>query len=556
MANRTTLDGSHAMLKGAVRIGAPAHDEEISFTIHVASGKPFVKNDAVFRPRNAPRCTDHHVDSDRLRAVIDFAHAHGLTVDAESAAERIVKLRGHASDINRAFGISLAHYRHSTGDFRGHTGNITVPAELADIVECVTGLDTRKIHRFHARRYVGPLERGTLTPPKALFPAQVAKAYDFPKGTGKGESIAIVELGGSFDQAVLTRYWKSIGLSTMPKVTIGRTSKVAPTPGPADGEVYLDICVIGAICPEAQIVLYFANNFADGIKAAINDPDHVHAAVSISWGANEQYYMNQDLSQPSLNPRGQAVQRALADASQMGIPVFISSGDNGSGNERDAQGATVLTQYASVSFPASSDLAIGCGGTQLVLDQSGALGGEVVWNNLEPLEKDPRFQPGAAVPGGATGGGVSLVFPVPDYQKSTDVQPRSVNPVPNAVMRGVPDICGNADPTTGYKIANPNGLAPEAVGGTSAVAPLWAALTALLDENLADSGKRVGAALNDFLYQNGRDILHDITQGDNDTSPGVGGYAARPGWDAVTGLGSPIGQKILAALRKALPTSG
>jgi len=175
---------------------------------------------------------------------------------------------------------------------------------------------------------------------------------------------------------------------------------------------------------------------------------------------------------------------------------------------------------AHVDFPASSPHVLACGGTRLESSQN-RITKEVVWNH------------GAGL--GASGGGVSETFPLPAYQANAKV-PVSVNP-PHFKGRGVPDISGNADPATGYQIRVDGRSA--VFGGTSAAAPLVAALTALINQQL---GKPAGF-LNTSLYAAAaRKALHDITTGNN------GAYTAGPGWDACTGLGSPDGQALLASL--------
>jgi kumamolisin len=180
-----------------------------------------------------------------------------------------------------------------------------------------------------------------------------------------------------------------------------------------------------------------------------------------------------------------------------------------------------------VDFPASAPHALGCGGTTLRLG-AGGVAIETVWND----------GPGQ----GAGGGGVSSVFPVPAYQASAGV-PASVNPG-HATGRGVPDVCGDADPDTGYTVRVDGQTLP--IGGKSAVAPLWAGLVALLNEGL---GRPVGF-LQPFLYtQPEGAVCTDVITGSN------GAYVAGPGWDPCTGLGSPKGVAMLSALRAAPPTA-
>jgi kumamolisin len=174
-------------------------------------------------------------------------------------------------------------------------------------------------------------------------------------------------------------------------------------------------------------------------------------------------------------------------------------------------------------LPASSPYALACGGTYLTLKGTG-IADEVVWNDM----------------GASTGGGVSDVFDLPDWQRAANV-PHSANPG-NRVGRGVPDLAGNADFTTAYQIVV--GGQWQSVGGTSAVAPLIAGLAARASQHL---GRRLGW-LNPVLYQiaSKAGVFRPVTSGNN------GAYHAGPGWNACAGLGVPDGAKLLDALA-ALP---
>jgi kumamolisin len=209
-----------------------------------------------------------------------------------------------------------------------------------------------------------------------------------------------------------------------------------------------------------------------------------------------------------------SMDEAFQAAAAIGVTVTVASGDNGSTDG-------VNDGLNHVDFPASSPNVLACGGTQLQAS-GGAITSEVVWNEQANQE-------------GATGGGVSDVFPLPSYQSAAGV-PASANPGGN-VGRGVPDVAGDADPTTGY-VTRVDGQ-PDVIGGTSAVAPLWAGLIALVNQSL---GKPVGF-VNPLLYQaTAGSPTNDITSGNN------GAYPAGAGWDACTGLGSPIGTGVAAAL--------
>jgi len=177
-----------------------------------------------------------------------------------------------------------------------------------------------------------------------------------------------------------------------------------------------------------------------------------------------------------------------------------------------------------VDFPASSTWALACGGT--TLQGSGSqISSETVWNETASNE-------------GATGGGVSNFFALPSYQQNAGVP---ANPETSFVGRGSPDVSGNADPVTGYQVVVDGQNI--VVGGTSAVAPLWAGLIALLNQQL---GTPVGF-IHPKLYALGESVFNDITTGNNDDS-GLGYYSAQTGWDPCTGLGSPNGTALLNAL--------
>ena len=299
---------------------------------------------------------------------------------------------------------------------------------------------------------------------------------------------------------------------TQPSITAVSVDGGTNSPGSsADGEVMLDIEVAGSIAPGANIAVYFAPNtdqgFIDAITDAVHDTTRKPSVVSISWGGSEDSWTQQ--SQTAMNA-------ALQDAATLGVTVTVAAGDNGS---TDGVGDGNLH----VDFPASSPYVLACGGT--TLQASGAtISSEVVWNEIANNE-------------GATGGGVSNIFALPAYQTSAGVP---AQPQTGFVGRGVPDVAGDADPTTGYFILVDG--QNEVVGGTSAVAPLWAALIALINQQ---TGTPVGF-VNPALYGL-ESSFRDITTGNNDDS-NLGYYSAQPGWDPCTGLGSPNGAAILAGL--------
>lgn len=450
-------------------------------------------------------------DIDRVRA---FAAAHGLEVVSADPASRSVILAGPLGSLSDAFGTSLARYQGAHGEFRGRTGPISVPAGIGDAVDAVLGLDDRpQLHaHFRVATAAVPADRRTHRTASLSYTApELARVYDFPTGVdGSGETIAILEFGGGYRPADLAQYFTALGVR-QPSVESVSVDGAANTPGqPADLEVVLDIEVAGAVAPGARLAVYFAPNsdrgFADCLAAAVHDAVRKPSVVSISWGGPESTWSAQGL---------RVLDALMQDAATLGVTVLVASGDDGS-NDRVGDG------LAHCDFPASSPWALACGGTRLVA-ANGVVSSETVWHETN----------------GAGGGGISDVFALPDYQRSAGV-PVSANPG-GRVGRGVPDVAGDADPQTGYTVHY--GGSDTVIGGTSAVAPLWAGLVALCNQALGRPVGHLHPALYSQVVAGGG--FRDITSGNN------GAYSAAAGWDACTGLGVPVGSRLLAALRAA-----
>jgi kumamolisin len=399
----------------------------------------------------------------------------------------------------------LRQYAHPDGgSYRSHEEEIALPDHLAEVVVAVLGLDNRPQARSHLRRRTG-------TAGTSYTPVAVGAAYGVPAGsTASGVTIGLIELGGGFVESDVAAYFSSLGLEA-PKVTAvavdgGSNAPTGSSSGP-DAEVMLDIEVAGAVAPSAAIAVYFASNtdqgFADAVTAAAHDTSNAPAVISISWGGPESTYSAQAFT---------VFEAALTDAAAVGATVLVAAGDNGSSDG-------VAGGSANVDYPASSPQVVACGGTRISIE-SGKVAAEVVWNDL------PN--------GGATGGGVSAHFSLPAWQSSAGV-PDSANPG-GGPGRGVPDVAGDADPESGYAIRVDGG--DTVVGGTSAVAPLYAGLVALA---VARAGGPVGF-VNPAIYSLGTGGFRDIRSGTN------GAYAAGPGWDPCTGLGSPNVSDLIAAL--------
>ena len=495
---------ARALLAGAADAGPCRADERLEVTLYLRSrhpgGSPEALRDAGDGPLDRSTWAGRYGASPSdVAAVAAFAARHGLVVVESSQARRTVVLSGTASAMGAAFAVELRQYAHPAGTHRGHAGPLHLPPGLQDVVQAVLGLDDRAQARPHFRsRAAGASAVGPYTPP------EVAGLYGFPAASGAGRCIALIELGGGYRPADLQAYFAGLGMASphVTAVSVDHGGNAATgNPGGPDGEVDLDIEVAGAIAPGARLAVYFAPNtdrgFLDAVTTAVHDAVNRPDVLSISWGGPEANW---------TLPAMRALDEAIAAAAAMGIPVFVAAGDNGSSDGMD-------DGLPHVDFPASSPHATACGGTRL-LAAGGAISSEVVWND----------GPG----GGATGGGVSVVFPPPAWQAQAAVP---ANPAGYA-GRGVPDVAGVADPATGYQVLVDG--SPMVIGGTSAVAPLWAALTARLCEL---RGGPLGFP-NPALYAAPGD-LRPITQGSN------GAYSAGPGWNACTGLGSPDGSGLV-----------
>lgn len=322
---------------------------------------------------------------------------------------------------------------------------------------------------FKSRRFFHPK-----LSEQALLPSQVAKAYNFPLVDPKvmqHRTAVLVELGGSFNIADVYAYCDRYGYARPTVSTIVLPGAEVQV-NDADGEVCLDIDVIAAVAPGIHIVVVFAPNTEDGFLAGVKSGRSLNPdVISISWGAPEDQWT--------------AEGRAALDAefklcAESGIGVYCASGDSGS---RDGE----LGNH--VDYPASSPYVCGCGGTNLQLNADGSRGSEKAWS------------PGLLGNGGSSGGGLSAAY-----------------------QRKVPDVAGNADPATGYQVDVDGKIVQ--VGGTSAVAPLYAALQCLLNA-VCDCHV---SGLPTRFYAN-PSCFFDVTQGNN------GGFRAGDGYDEVTGLG-------------------
>ena len=458
-------------------------------------------------------------------AVVAWARASGIQVLAKDPFTRRLTLRAPAARMAGVFGVHLERFRWQLADgssieYRGHLGPVRVPASIAAAVAGVYGLDDRPVARPRLQP-LDPARPGIVS----YDPTELAAIYRFPRlpdgGAGLHLTAGMIELGGTTHGADVAAAFARLGLAQPEIVQVGVDGAApAPDPGGADVEVALDYQVIGAMvlamAPKAQltIVSYNAPNsergFIDAAATAAGDRSRGPAAVSISWGSTEEMWSLQGM-------RG--LDAAFASGALRGVTFSAAAGDSGS-----TDGWADGRQHP--EFPATSPHVWSCGGTSLLATSTRILS-ETVWNELSRGR-------------GAAGSGVSGVFAAPSYQLENGVRPRSADT--GRLGRGLPDASGVADPATGWNVLAGGRL--RTTGGTSAVAPMYTALWTLV---AALRGEPVGLPHPVLYASAGRDF-NDIVRGSSG-----GPYAARRGWDAASGWGSPDGRAIARALGAPAP---
>ncbi len=465
-----------------------------------------------------------------LQRVADFARSRGLTVEETSIPRRTVVVSGTVVQFNDAFAVELGRYESPDQTYRGRDGSIRVPTELVNIIEGVLGLDNRRIGGHNSGP--GGLNTGTLTPP------QVAELYNFPTGKATGQTIGILAMveDAGYTSGDIQTFFNSLGAGfTAPTIVDINIDNQSNNPGHNfinDKEVTGDICVASAVAQGATIAIYFApctqKGWVDAIGRVVhpNPGDPTPSVLSTSWylsrGDDAQTLLSDGVTTAGIN----VLTILFLEAAWLGMTVFASCGDKGSDSG-------VGDGKAHVQYPGSDPWVTSCGGTAI---------GNVLRIPIDNVRRwfftEVTWNDGS----GATGGGVSDFFPVPYYQRDAGV-PNSAND--NQQRRGVPDIAGNASANSGYLISVQG--TSTSFGGTSAVAPLYAGLIAVINARM---GRPTGF-LNNTLYVLGGEggVFNDINDGTSNAFNGVPGYTSGTGWDACTGWGSINGQALLEALR-------
>lgn len=505
----------------------------------------------------------------RVQVVRDFARKNNLTVVEVSKARHDVVLRGTVSALSRAFGVTLHHFVHDGRHYRAHDEPIVLPKKLAAVALGVLGLDSIPVHKRHAALgHAGA----------AMTATQLERHYAFPQVDASAQRIALIQFGGGFFAEDVAAFAKEQQLA-LPRIQIvsvkgsdGVVAKNAPLAAEKTAavaaawkdatsfaalfkkfgadlgdflstfEVTMDVELSVALGAGAQVDVYFAPPGVDGWRRVIyaalghssdggtNPRRQVPTVMSISWGDNEATFGASSMK---------VINDALVAAERMGVLVCCASGDRGTSNTYPTANTTGC-QSVNVSFPASSPAVIACGGTTLVKQSSTNTFDEHAW-------KEPFFQSIIA-----SGGGMSGVFPRPNFQSSINKQPvqgtwRAPGNDAKFAGRWLPDIAANAAFSSGVSIHVGGTDLPG--GGTSAATPLCAALFA----RVAALTKHPLAGLTSWLYSLPSVPCRDITVGDNDVCRGsLPFYEAGPGWDACTGWGTPDGSRIVELLTTSL----
>lgn len=419
-----------------------------------------------------------------VKQVKEYLRAQGLTVGKVHSGNLLVDASGTAAQLEKAFGTKLSTWKDTKSGraFYANETAPTLPTGIAGLVSDVTGLNNRAQLHHQGSAKVNP-HNG---PGGGYTPAQIKGGYNVSGTyTGSGQKIALLEFDG-FAQSNITKYDTNYSLGS-PTPTVSKVDGGSGALGDGQVEVELDIEVLHAIAPKANVTVF------EGPNSDAGEVDTYQAIVdsgipttSISWGASESQRTTSNIN---------AVDAVFKAGAAEGLGFYAASGDDGSDDAGD--GTTT------VDYPAADPYVTGVGGTTLTVTSANAWSKETAWS------------------GG--GGGKSSVFKIPSWQTA-------VQKTAGGGYRQVPDVSALANPSPGVSIYSQGSWGT--VGGTSAAAPEWAAFGALYNQQAAAAGKANLGFANPALYTASGTGFHDITSGSN------GAYSAASGWDFTTGWGS------------------
>lgn len=494
--------------------------QELEFTVHFQNDGQRDTGELQERAKKA------FLDKPSTRAYLNREELTALTGPAETAIQEV-------SDYFAGFSIEQVelHRLHRSATYRGSIGDINralktvIKAYQGDCNNVITAYDgalhlPATLHRAvkHISDILPPHKKESRPPTiTESFPAtgapalnggysvqQLMKAYSFPESlTGKGQCIALVELGGQYKRSDVITYFQK---ARLPLPRIEEVGRPINTNSLLDNsEVTLDIQVVGTIAPDATLVVYYGSTILEAMQLILQDTQYHPTVVSISWAGSEYNYSAFDIAE---------LDQAFHQASLLGMTILAASGDQGALNGRG---------FPNVSIPSSHPLVIGCGGSAPLLNEEDKITFDTVWDQNNGQS--------------ASGGGFSELYPLPPYQQGAT----NSYPYARTGTRGVPDVAANASGANGYQVVFNGREMP--IGGTSAATPLWAGLIALISQSL---GHPLGY-IHPYLYQlAGSEGFLPIVQGNN------GYYPAYPYWNPATGLGGPNGARLLQLLRELL----
>jgi kumamolisin len=449
-------------------------------------------------------------------ALTEWLTKNGFEIEKVTADRAGVYASASLSAIEQALQVDMRAVTKEGMTYAAASGPPSLPANIAQDVEAIIGLQPYRQARKHLR--YGPLpgregvagETASINRPNGYLVSDLLSAYDADgvAATGTGQTIAI--LIDTFPEDADTQaFWQANGLPE----DLTRISKINVSGGtlpPISGEESLDTQWSSGIASGANVHVYATGgldfvSLDAGIDRIIDDVSTTPSLrqMSMSLGLGELYF-------GSASAEIQTQHKKFLKLAALGVNVFVSSGDAGSNPDQTGHSATGPTQ---TEYESSDPAVIGVGGTTLRLDADGAVTSETAWS--------------------MSGGGKSVVFARPAWQTGDQV--------PAGTQRLVPDVACAADPATGGMVFI-NGT-PQAVGGTSWAAPVWAAFCARINESRVSAGKAPLGFLGPLLYPVGASVaFRDITSGSN------GAYSAGPGYDLATGLGSPVVAALIDAL--------
>jgi subtilase family serine protease len=541
---------------------------------------------AKFRQQFAPSQAD-------VGAVQSWLRSQGFSVIYTPGNNHYVAAEGTVAQEQTAFGANFGMYTVQGQTVRSPTADISIPTSLAGVVEGVIGLDdsAQFVHTNHtagndatpapafvsaepcstywgekqATGFTNPYGSGTLPyAPCGYTPEQVKGAYGISGYDGAGQTVAIIDAYASptIEQDVNT--WSQ--RRGLPGFTGNQFSQVVapgtyrhPEKGNKQdpqgwyGEETLDVEAVHGMAPAANIVYVGApNNFQD-LDAALN---HVVDRQLAQIVTNSYGWTTELLPPGYIKPYQDTILQGVVE----GIGIYFSSGDNGD--------ESLTMGYITADWPASSPYVTAVGGTTLGVGAANDYLFETGWGTSTASWTGSNWSKLAWLYGG--GGGVSRIFAEPSYQQG--VVPQGVFTAQGRTGRAVPDISALGDPNGGYLIGQtqtfPDGTVKYSeyrIGGTSLSSPIVAGIMALADQA---SGRHIGFA-NPLLYHLGASAFHDVvdpastiamvrTNYNNSVDASAGlSYRLRttndtlslhttPGYDDVTGLGTPSGNFLAA----------